>query len=238
MKTKISFLLIFSLLFMASFINAQEDDVPWYKFNIAGANVYTSLPRGIFQKNTGKNVLWGGELYYLRQYEPDKPFFIGGRFGYQYIEGASAVIPRINLSGIEEWWDGQTTSALMRVNASARYYFHLSKGNISPYFHANMGMNWFYTSTTLTFADSDESFFDMEKSDVAFNYSGGIGANYAIDYHWHLHLFAELDSGQSAFYYVRRDEDYTPRFSPVEKLALKKSVTNSLGVSVGIMYRW
>ncbi|HMP31135.1 MAG TPA: hypothetical protein PKD85_16130, partial [Saprospiraceae bacterium] len=59
-----------------------------------------------------------------------------------------------------------------------------------------------------------------------------------IDYHWHINVSMSLDNGQSAFYYVRRDEDYVPQYSPVEKMALKKSLTNYFGILVGVAYRW
>jgi hypothetical protein len=236
MQTKVLILLLLAITFTVSNLSAQDEFD--YKFNIAGFDINLSIPGGIFGKNLDNMVIGGAGFHYLRQYAPDKPFFIGGRLGYQYLTGTEAAIARINPSGIEELWDGKTNSQFVKLNGTARYYIDIGRGKITPYLQASVGWNWFYTSTYLSFRDSDESVFDIEKSDIAFNYSGGAGANYALDYNWHLNFSMELDNGQASFYYVRRDENYEPLNSPVEKMALKKSVTNYIGWTLGVMYRW
>ena len=238
MKTKILILFFFAMCYSVSQLSGQDDSDTGYKFNISGFDINLGFPGGIFGKHLENKVLGGAGIHYLRQYAQDRPFFIGGRINYLYLTGTEAVVPRINVSGIEEFWDGKTNSQLIKLNGTARYYFDIGRGKITPYFQANLGWNWFYTSTNLSFSESDESVFDVEKSDIAFNYSGGIGANYAINYNWHLNISAEIDNGQSSFYYVRRDENFMPQNSPVEKMALKKSVTNYVGLAIGLMYRW
>jgi hypothetical protein len=238
MKTKIPIIVIFILLTNYNFLVGQEINEDNYKFKIVGVDGNIGIPRGIFSKNLDQAAFGGVNIHLLKQYQKDNPFFIGGGISYNYLAGAFAVIPRTNISGIEELWDGRTSSSMVKFYATGRYYIDVGNGKITPYFQTNLGWNWLYTLTTFTFPDSDESTTDFEKNDIAFSYSGSLGANYAIDYNWHINVSMSFENGQSSFYYVKRDEDFIPQFSPVEKMEIKKSLTNYVGIAIGVAYRW
>jgi hypothetical protein len=237
MKTKISLILIITFILLSNFLQSQEMENN-YKFNIVGFDGLLSVPQGIFGRNMKNKVIPGVNFNYLKQYKVDQPFFLGGGIGFGNLATSADQIIRVNPSSIDEIWDGRTNSNLLKFYGSARYFINLGGKKLTPYFQANLGWNWFYTITSFTFPDSDESSTDFEKSEISFMYSGALGANYAMDYNWHINLSVGFENGQSAFYYVDRDEYQRPQFSPVENLELKKSLTNSIAIQLGAAYRW
>lgn len=216
---------------------AQSSDLV-KKLNFAEATILINNGVGRYGINVGTPYI-GIEGVYLRQYNVDKPLFLGGSIGYNYLAGYSDEVERLTPTGGIEFWDGSSSSQTFALAFKARYYLDLGSEIIFPYFQMSLGGDVYFTTTTLTFNNSEESFSELENGDFVGKYGGGAGISYSLKRNIFLNLAIDFSNGLNANYFVKNEQIPTrPISSTIEGLALKNSITNRIVYQIGICYRF
>jgi hypothetical protein len=98
------------------------------------------------------------------------------------------------------------------------------------------GANWFYTRTTFSFPNSDETDTRYEKGDIVFAYGGALGFMINLDGDLYLDCSVGYFPGLSARYYVEKKEKEPLYNSTIQGFELKKSTTDMLKIKLGVNF--
>ena len=206
------------------------DEIP--KINFFDFGLQSGVPQAAFQQNR-KAMLGGFYINYSRQFRSESPLFIGGSIAYLYVDGFSDEVERI-LGPIVETWDGRTTSSLINFDFSTKYFLDFQFWRIEPYLEVGMGANWFFTNTSFSFPDSDESDNDFEGGDIVFSYGGSLGFMINLEDNYYLNLSGGYYPGLSAKYFIESAERPEVLSSTIVAFEQKKSTTDMLRLRLGL----
>ena len=192
------------------------------------------LPQKAFNRFHPRSI-WGGYLAFHRQYKAESPLFIGGSLSYYAIDHFSSEVERI-FDNFNEIWDGSTTSNLIDINLSARYFLDFRFWIIEPYIEPSIGFNWFFTNTTFTFPDTDESDFSNNDSSAALNYGGSFGLLFYVGSDFYINCNAGYYPGLATSFYILNRKNKDVVNSTFEAFDRKRSATDLMRFKLGVTY--
>jgi hypothetical protein len=201
------------------------------KINLVDIGFLINVPKKGFNRYHSAPI-FGFYGSYHRQFRSESPLFLGFNIGYNSIDNYKAEVERL-FDNFSEIWDGSTTSSVMDFNMSARYFVEARFWRIEPYVEPAIGFNWFFTNTTFTFPDSEESDFDNNQSDVVITYGGAIGFMIYITNNYYANLSLGYYPGLSAEYYVEKDIQESLYNTTLQGFELKKSTSDMLRIKAG-----
>lgn len=213
---------------------SEEEDVYYDeagKVNFIDFGLQSGIPQAAFKQNRTA-MLGGFYIDYSRQFRSESPLFIGGSIAYLYMDGFSAEVER-EFDGFVEIWDGSTTSSLINFNAGAKYFLDLQFWRIEPYLEGSIGANWFFTNTSFSFPDSDESDNNFEGGEIVLSYGGGVGLMFYLTDNYYLNLSGGYYPGLSAKYFLEKAEKPAVLSTTIQGFEHKKSTTDMLRLKLG-----
>ncbi len=226
---RILFFLLLVVIFPENKSNAQS------KINFVEGNLAFMQPTGFLSRNI-QNTKVGFEAGYLRQLKLEKPLFWGLSIYYHPINSGSATIQEVLDFDLVNF-DYQTTSNVLGFNGKMRFYPDLNLGKLELYVEAQLGYKWFFTSTSKTLTnDQDSSDYSFEDSSLSLTYGASGGINFPLNDQLYLNFRANYLPGLSTSYYVRNDSN-TLSFSTIELFDLKKSTTDIIRWDLGVTWK-
>lgn len=250
-KLNISLISVLLLFFYPSFVYAQiEEEVRdtifsyeetqdiYYtkipKVKLVEIGVLTGLPQKAFNRFHPRTI-WGGYAGFHLQYKVDSPLFIGGSVGYYAIDNFRSKVERI-FDSFTEVWDGSTTSNLIDINISVRYFLDLRFWILEPYIEPSLGLNWFFTNTTFLFPDTEESDFSNNTSSFTLNYGGCLGLMFYLSGEFYLNASVGYYPGLATSYYLFNQEKKDVLYSTFEAFDRAHSATDLMRFKLGVTY--
>lgn len=205
------------------------------KISFVEGNLALMKSTGFLSRNIPDTKV-GFEMGYLRQLKEEKPLFWGISLYYHPLGSASATIQEVLDFDVVNF-DYQTTSNLLGFNGKMRFYPNLNLGKLEVYAEAQLGYKWFFTSTSKTLTDDQESSdSSFEKGSLSLTYGASGGINFPVSDQLYLNLRANYLPGLSTSYYVRNDSN-TLSFSTIELFDLKKSTTDIIRWDIGVTWK-
>lgn len=195
-------------------------------------------PLGRFKSNVDKEV-FNPSTAYLRQLKVEKPLFYGLGLDWGFIDSYMSEVERQTSNGGAEIWDGNSSSYFVSASPMVRYFLDIGSARTFPYFSGHLGLDWFITTTTFTFPDSEESTSNFDNSDWSMKYGAGMGIATEIHPEWFVNIQVQYTTSISTKYHVNTDKSLVlPLSSTIEALDLKKSPTTRILYSLGISKRF
>jgi hypothetical protein len=218
-------------------INASEmtykepsDKVSMITFGLGGMT-----PQGAFSRKH-PDLIFQINLGYLRQIKPEKPLFGGIELGYGIMDQYTADIDFV-VEGETETWEVISTSQFLTFELIGRYYLPLKINKLEFFSEFNFGGNLFFTTTTFTPPDADDSSdTEWEKSDFSMKYGIGLGCNFPVSDNIYVHGRFSYIAGLSTAYYTLKPETITLQDSTIEAFDLQKSTTDVLKWDLGVTF--
>lgn len=223
-------LLLCSELVMAQ---ASEQLPPGPLLNFIGISFSGVNPVGQFRTNT-KALYPAFEMHYLRQFKRNSPVFWGLSTYYTGLGSRRAVITEFLDNTIIDF-NYSTNSHLLGFNGLGRFYPEIFVGKAEFYAELLIGAKWFFTTTTKTIPDTDDSDVRIDKGNLALDYGIALGVNYPI----YKSLYASLKSsylpGTAGSYYLRNDKQFI-EFTTLEGFTLKNSAVELIRWDFGVTF--
>ena len=216
-------------------LNGQESSIPnqYPILNFIGLNISRINPLGPFKANTG-NGYFSGEMHYYRQFKKGSPLFLGLSTYYTMLGNRKAVITEFLDNTIIDF-KYSTSSHLWGFNIAGRFYPDLYVGKAEFFTELLIGGKWFFTTTTKTIPDTEDSDIRMDRGRLSLDYGIALGMNYPV----YKSLYASIKSsylpGTAGSYYVRNDKSFI-EYTTLEGFTLKNSAVELLRWDLGITF--
>ncbi len=191
----------------------------------------------VFPVNTFGRVLdrdlFGLSLSYLVERDSDQYDFFGFQLSYTHIGAISNNLIVPGQSGQIEISE-RTGSNFLGAHFIYRYYLPFFFWKVEPFAEASFGTNMFYTSTSTTFYDAEETTdFDVNEFDM--------GISFGLSTGFTLHLTSQSFIVAKLYYYSGNAISYTIDDEETEEISIdnfrnETSQTNHLRLQLGISY--
>ncbi len=202
--------------------------------NFIELGVSINIPQAAF-KRYHPGGIGGLCLNYSRQIKAESPLFIGGSISYGVVDSYSSEVER-DFGSIIEFWDGSTTSSLISFDANAKYFIGKPIWIFDLYTELSLGSNWFFTNTTFSFPNSEESDTNFEGGDMVLAYGGYLGLMAYLKNDFYLDLAFGYSSGLSSEYFVEKDKKDPILSSTIQGFERKKSTTDMIRLKIGVNF--
>jgi hypothetical protein len=201
--------------------------------NFIGLNLSWVNPLGPFKENTKAGYL-GCEIHYYRQFRKGSPLFLGFSTYYTMLGNRKAVITEFLDNTIIDF-KYSTNSHLWGFNTVGRFYPDLYVGKAEFFTELLIGGKWFFTTTTKTIPDTEDSDIRMDRGRLSLDYGIALGMNYPV----YKSLYASIKSsylpGTAGSYYARNDKSFI-EYTTLEGFTLKNSAVELLRWDLGITF--
>ncbi|MCB0648626.1 MAG: hypothetical protein KDC49_18280 [Saprospiraceae bacterium] len=193
-------------------------------------------PQNAFKRNV-TDRMWGIGFGGLVQVKKAQPLFAGMSFGFANIDKLSSPVNIQYNTGFIEEWDSETKSSVFHLNLYSRYYIEIGTPALNPFLELNTGGNLFYTTTTLSLPNSEETSSNLDESDFVLFYGGGFGASIAFSEGLYVSFSINYNLGLSANYFVRERNSIDPLYGEtLDAFELRKSATDMTKTNIVLTY--
>ena len=233
--------LAFCLIYTSNMF-AQTDSIDAYAapidrrvFMVEAGGIVLS-PQNAFRRNV-TDRMWGIGFGGLIQIKKAQPLFAGLNFGFANIDKLSSPVNIQYNTGLIEQWDSETKSSIFHLNFSSRYYIELGTPAFIPFLELNTGGNLFYTTTTLSLPNSEETSSNLDESDFVLFYGAGFGTSISFSGQFYVSLSINYNLGLSANYFVRERNSIDPLYGEtLDAFELRKSATDVTQTKIVLTY--
>jgi hypothetical protein len=224
-------LLVFSISGFIQVALCQEDKIP--KINFIGINFSMNMPQGDLRAHSGTYIP-GFELHYYRQFRESSPFFWGVSTYYFNIGRREAVLTEFIDNTIADF-RYRTVSNVWGFNGAGRVYPDLYLWKMEFYAELLFGGKWFFTNTSKTMIDTEDSDLRMERGRFALDYGLAVGMNIPVSGILYINTKASYLPGNATSYYARNDKAFI-EFTTLEGFDLKNSSTEIFRFDLGVTF--
>lgn len=230
-----TWVLVICLTIVSNLAVAQEAAIDnSTRFELVELYLNVASSQGLLGSNVPAGLI-GGSAGYLRQIQPEKPHFWGGRLEYLHLDDFRLTRPD-PIDPIDLIY--RTTSNTINFALAYRCYFPKQIGPMAPFFDASLGARMLYTFTTITFDDGsgDSDFnYDMVRWVPNLSMAGGLQCHIKDE------VYATLRVGYhftpSTTYLSRQELDGVPD-SSVDVFEERSTPFTVINVSIGVNYWW
>jgi hypothetical protein len=209
----------------------EMDDTKIIFFEFGGECI---LPQQNFKKNLKKDLLFGGQIAFLKQLRSQKPIFWGVEYGYTRYGSANASFEElIDFNVIN--FDYHTYANMQKFLGTIRLYPAINFPYMDPYLEIQAGGRWLLSATTKTNTDIEDgtSDFFSESSAWSWTYVFSSGFNFKIGDFAYINLKGSYQYGTRVKYLVDDNleiigssvDAFSTYFSPLSNYAIQLGIT-------------
>ncbi|MBK8700383.1 MAG: hypothetical protein IPN29_12980 [Saprospiraceae bacterium] len=203
--------------------------------NFLSVQLGSMSPQSAFAGKVPEHKFQFGVSYY-RQMIKEKPLFLGVDFTYVTLSHYGTEIP-FEQDGETVFWDVSTTSSMITLDITSRYYLPLKVLTVDLFAEFNAGFNWMHTSTSFTPPDDEEAAeTNNNKNDLVGKYGITGGLHIPLASSSYLQFRLGYHPGLSAYYFTLKDSITPPVESTIEGFELQKTTTDQLKWDIGYTF--
>lgn len=200
----------------------------------AGGAAYA--PRNALRRNI-PDGFWGLGFSGFAQARKNQPLFVGLSMAFSGIDRFQSPVNIQYSTGLVDVWNSETRSSVFHLNGLARYYVEIGSPSLIPFLELSTGGNFFYTSTRLTYPDSEESSSSFDNSDFIFCYGGGLGLSLSFSDRLYLTAKWIFQFGLSGSYYVQTRSSIDVNYGEtIDAFDFRQSATDLSCTFIGLTY--